>query len=163
LQREWQLSTIQFDFNLPDKFDLSYIDEHGEQHRPYMVHRALLGSLERFFGVLIEHYAGAFPVWLMPVQAIIIPIADRHMPYAEELKKTIRSAGIRVKVDDRSERMNAKIRDAQNQKIPYMLIIGDQEIENKQVSLRLRNGENPGAQDLAIFMARAKKEIEEKI
>ena len=163
LQREWQLSTIQFDFNEPEKFDLYYIDEHGEQHRPYMIHRALLGSLERFFGVLIEHYAGAFPVWLMPVQAMIIPIADRHMPYAEELKKTIRAAGIRVKVDDRSERMNAKIRDAQNQKVPYMLIIGDQEMENKQVSLRLRNGENPGAVDLAVFLERAQTEIDAKI
>jgi len=163
LQREWQLSTIQFDFNEPEKFDLYYIDEHGEQHRPYMIHRALLGSLERFFGVLIEHYAGAFPVWLMPVQAMIIPIADRHMPYAEELKKTIRAAGIRVKVDDRSERMNAKIRDAQNQKVPYMLIIGDQEMENKQISMRLRNGENPGAVDLAVFLERAQTEIDAKI
>ncbi|MGV8025570.1 MAG: threonine--tRNA ligase [Anaerolineaceae bacterium] len=163
LQREWQLSTIQFDFNEPEKFDLTYIDEHGEQHRPYMIHRALLGSLERFFGVLIEHYAGAFPVWLMPVQAMIIPIADRHIPYAEELRKTIRAAGLRVKVDDRSERMNAKIRDAQNQKIPYMLIVGDQEMENKQVSLRLRNGENPGALDLAAFLERAQMEIDAKI
>ncbi len=163
LQREWQLSTIQFDFNEPEKFDLTYIGEDGEQHRPFMVHRALLGSLERFFGVLIEHYAGAFPVWLMPVQAMIIPIADRHMAYAEELKKTIRAAGMRVKVDDRSERMNAKIRDAQNQKIPYMLIVGDQEMEKKQISLRLRNGENPGAQDIATFLERASMEIEAKI
>ena len=163
LQREWQLSTIQFDFNEPEKFDLTYIGEDGEPHRPYMVHRALLGSLERFFGVLIEHYAGAFPVWLMPVQAMIIPIADRHMDYALELKKTIREAGIRVKVDDRSERMNAKIRDAQNQKIPYMLIVGDQEMENKQVSLRLRNGENPGAIELAAFLERAHMEIDAKI
>jgi threonyl-tRNA synthetase len=163
LQREWQLSTIQFDFNEPEKFDLTYVGEDGEQHRPYMVHRALLGSLERFFGVLIEHYAGAFPVWLMPVQAMIIPIADRHLPYAEELRKAIRAEGIRVKVDTRSERMNAKIRDAQNQKIPYMLVIGDQEMENKQVSLRLRSGENPGVQDLAIFLERAKMEIESKI
>ena len=163
LQREWQLSTIQFDFNEPEKFDLTYIGEDGEPHRPYMVHRALLGSLERFFGVLIEHYAGAFPVWLMPVQAMIIPIADRHMDYALELKKTIREAGIRVKVDDRSERMNAKIRDAQNQKIPYMLIVGDQEMENKQVSLRLRNGENPGAIELAAFLERAQMEIDAKI
>ena len=163
LQREWQLSTIQFDFNEPEKFDLTYIGEDGEQHRPYMVHRALLGSLERFFGVLIEHYAGAFPIWLMPVQAMIIPIADRHLPYAEELKKAIRVEGIRVKVDNRSERMNAKIRDAQNQKIPYMLVVGDQEMENKQVSLRLRNGENPGAQDVVTFLERAKMEIESKI
>lgn len=163
LQREWQLSTIQFDFNEPEKFDLTYIGEDGEQHRPYMVHRALLGSLERFFGVLIEHYAGAFPVWLMPVQAMIIPIADRHLAYAEELKKTIRAAGLRVKVDDRSERMNAKIRDAQNEKIPYMLIVGDQEMEKQQVSLRLRNGENPGVTDVAAFLDRARKDIDAKV
>lgn len=163
LQREWQLSTIQFDFNEPEKFDLTYIGEDGEQHRPYMVHRALLGSLERFFGVLIEHYAGAFPVWLMPVQAMIIPIADRHLAYAEELKKTIRAAGLRVKVDDRSERMNAKIRDAQNEKIPYMLIVGDQEMEKQQVSLRLRNGENPGVMDVAAFLDRARKDIDAKV
>lgn len=163
LQREWQLSTIQFDFNLPDKFDLTYIGEDGEAHRPYMIHRALLGSLERFFGVLIEHYAGAFPVWLMPVQAAIIPIADRHLPYADEVYKKLRAAGLRVKVDDRSERMNAKIRDAQKQKIPYMLIVGDQEMENQQVSLRLRSGENPGAQSLDDFISTAKEDITAKI
>jgi len=163
LQREWQLSTIQFDFNLPDKFDLTYIGEDGEAHRPYMIHRALLGSLERFFGVLIEHYAGAFPVWLMPVQAMIIPIADRHIPYADEVYKKLRAAGLRVKLDDRSERMNAKIRDAEKQKIPYMLIIGDQEMENQQVSLRLRSGENPGVQSLEDFLSRAKQDIAAKI
>ena len=135
----------------------------GKSHRPYMIHRALLGSLERFFGVLIEHYAGAFPVWLMPVQATIIPIADRHIPYADEIYKKLRAAGLRVKVDDRSERMNAKIRDAQNQKIPYMLIVGDQEMENQQISLRLRNGENPGAQTLDDFLSRADQDIEAKI
>ncbi len=163
LQREWQLSTIQFDFNLPDKFDLTYIGEDGEAHRPYMIHRALLGSLERFFGVLIEHYAGAFPVWLMPVQATIIPIADRHIPYADEVYKKLRAAGLRVKLDDRSERMNAKIRDAQKQKIPYMLIVGDQEMENQQVSLRLRSGENPGAQSLDAFLSKANQDIAAKI
>lgn len=163
LQREWQLSTIQFDFNEPEKFDLTYVGEDGEQHRPYMIHRALLGSLERFFGVLIEHYAGAFPVWLMPIQAMIIPIADRHLEYAQELYKKLRAGGLRAKVDDRSERMNAKIRDAQNQKIPYMLIVGDQEMENNQISLRLRSGENPGALDLEAFLSRAKTEIEAKV
>lgn len=163
LQREWQLSTIQFDFNEPEKFDLTYVGEDGEQHRPYMIHRALLGSLERFFGVLIEHYAGAFPVWLMPIQAMIIPIADRHLEYAQELYKKLRAGGLRAKVDDRSERMNAKIRDAQNQKIPYMLIVGDQEMENNQISLRFRSGENPGALDLEAFLSRAKTEIEAKV
>ncbi len=161
--REWQLSTIQFDFNLPERFDLTYIGEDGQPHRPYMVHRALLGSLERFFGVLIEHYAGAFPVWLSPVQVALIPIADRHVEYANKVAAQLKKAGLRVMVDDRSERMNAKIRDAQNQKIPYMLVIGDKEEENNQVALRLRNGENPGPIAISDFIARAKAEIEQKI
>ena len=160
--REWQLSTIQFDFNLPERFDLSYIGEDGQPHRPYMVHRALLGSLERFFGVLIEHYAGAFPVWLSPVQVALIPIADRHLDYARDVAEQLRKAGLRVTVNDRAERMNAKIRDAQNQKIPYMLVVGDQEIENNQVALRLRNGENPGPIPVTTFIERAKEEIANK-
>lgn len=161
--REWQLSTIQFDFNLPERFDLTFIGEDGQPHRPYMVHRALLGSLERFFGVLIEHYAGAFPVWLSPVQAVLIPIADRHLDYAREVADQLRKAGLRVRVDERSERMNAKIRDAQNQKIPYMLVIGDKEVENAQVALRLRGGENPGAIPVSEFVHRAKDEIARKV
>jgi threonyl-tRNA synthetase len=161
--REWQLSTIQFDFNLPDRFDLTYIGEDGQPHRPYMVHRALLGSLERFFGVLIEHYAGAFPVWLSPIQVALIPIADRHLDYAKAVAEQLRKAGLRVMVDDRSERMNAKIRDAQNQKIPYMLVIGDKEIENDQVALRLRSGENPGPIPVSVFIDRAKDDIIRKI
>ena len=161
--REWQLSTIQFDFTLPDRFDLTYVGDDGQQHRPYMVHRALLGSLERFFGVLIEHYAGAFPVWLSPVQAVMIPIADRHNDYARSVAEQLRKAGLRVTVDDRSERMNAKIRDAQNQKIPYMLVVGDKEAENGQVALRLRGGENPGPMPVADFVARAKEEISQKV
>jgi threonyl-tRNA synthetase len=161
--REWQLSTIQFDFNEPERFDLSYIGEDGQPHRPYMVHRALLGSLERFFGVLIEHYAGAFPVWLNPVQAIIIPIADRHLDYAAKVLEELKVAGLRVELDDRGERMNSKIRDAQNQKIPYMLVIGDKEQEDNLVALRLRNGENPGPMSVFEFIARAKSDIEKKI
>jgi threonyl-tRNA synthetase len=161
--REWQLSTIQFDFNEPERFDLSYIGEDGQPHRPYMVHRALLGSLERFFGVLIEHYAGAFPVWLNPVQAIIIPIADRHLEYAASVLEELKAAGLRVELDDRGERMNSKIRDAQNQKIPYMLVIGDKEQEDNLVALRLRNGENPGPMPVSEFIARAKSDIEKKI
>ncbi|HOV05815.1 MAG TPA: threonine--tRNA ligase [Anaerolineaceae bacterium] len=160
--REWQLSTIQFDFNEPERFDLTYIGEDGQPHRPYMIHRALLGSLERFFGVLIEHYAGAFPVWLSPVQAVMIPIADRHLDYARQVAQELKLAGLRVTVDDRSERMNAKIRDAQNQKIPYMLVIGDKEQEAGQVALRLRNGENPGPLPVAAFIARAREDIEAK-
>jgi threonyl-tRNA synthetase len=163
LDREWQLSTIQFDFNEPERFNLEYIGEDGQPHRPYMVHRALLGSMERFFGILIEHYAGAFPVWLSPVQAMVIPIADRHVDYAISIKKQLKEAGLRAEVDDRTERMNAKIRDAQNQKIPYMLVVGDKEMESGQVALRLRTGENPGPMPFADFLARAKDEIEKKI
>ena len=161
--REWQLSTIQFDFNLPERFDLSYIAEDGQSHRPYMIHRALLGSMERFFGVLIEHYAGAFPVWLSPIQAVVIPIADRHIDYARSVEKKLKSEGYRIWVDERNERMNAKIRDAQNQKIPYMLVVGDKEAEADQVALRLRNGENPGPIALAEFIARIQDDIEKKI
>ncbi len=159
LDREWQLSTIQFDFNLSERFKLEYIAEDGKEHRPYMIHRALLGSIERFLGVLIEMYAGAFPVWLAPIQAIIIPIADRHLDYASTLKVSLQAEGLRVEIDERNERMNAKIRDAQNQKIPYMLVVGDKEQESNQVALRLRNGENPGPIDVSQFVERAKKEI----
>ncbi len=159
LGREWQLSTIQFDFNLPERFDLTYIGEDGQQHRPYMIHRALLGSMERFMGVLIEHYAGAFPVWLAPVQAVLIPIADRHLAYIREVAEKLRSAGLRVQIDERSERMNAKIRDAQNQKIPYMLVVGDQEVNQGQVSLRMRSGENPGPVSVDSFLEKAAKDI----
>jgi threonyl-tRNA synthetase len=122
-----------------------------------------LGSLERFFGVLIEHYAGAFPVWLSPVQVALIPIADRHVDYARDMAMQLREVGLRVMVDDRSERMNAKIRDAQNQKVPYMLVIGDKEIETSQVALRLRSGENPGPILLSAFIERAKEEIANKV
>ena len=161
--REWQLSTNQFDFNLPDRFDLTYIGEDGKEHRPYMVHRALMGSMERFFGILIEHYSGAFPVWLSPIQAMAIPIADRHLDYAKEVVDKLKSEGIRAKLDSRSERMNAKIRDAQKQKIPYMLVIGDQEMESGQVALRYRSGENPGAMKLEKFIKIARQEIADKI
>jgi len=161
--REWQLSTNQFDFNLPERFDLTYIGEDGQQHRPYMVHRALMGSMERFFGILIEHYGGAFPVWLAPIQAVAIPIADRHFDYAKQMVAQLKAQGIRASLDDRGERMNAKIRDAQKQKIPYMLVIGDQEMESGQVALRLRSGENPGPMSLDTFVAKAKQDIAEKI
>jgi threonyl-tRNA synthetase len=163
IKREWQLTTIQFDFNEPERFELTYTGEDGQPHQPYMIHRALLGSLERFFGVLIEHYGGAFPVWLAPIQAVIIPIADRHMEYAYDVRETLKRAGLRVNVDERGERMNAKIRDAQNQKIPYMLVVGDKEVENGQIALRKQSGENPGAMDLEEFLALAQKEIREKI
>ncbi len=163
LGREWQLSTIQFDFTLPERFDLTYVGEDGQQHRPYMIHRALLGSMERFMGVLIEHFGGAFPVWLAPVQVVVIPIADRHLPYAQDLAHRLEAASLRVEVDDRGERMNAKIRDAQNQKIPYMLVIGDREVENSKVSVRLRSEENLGAMPVNVFLERALQDIQEHI
>ena len=161
--REWQLSTIQFDFNLPERFDVTYVGEDGQLKRPYMIHRALLGSLERFFGVLIEHYAGAFPAWLAPIQVELIPIADRHIDYAKEVADQLRANGIRCEVNAGSDRMNAKIRDAQKQKIPYMLILGDKEAEDKAVSLRMRSGENPGAMSVDEFIALVKKQVAEKI
>ena len=141
LDREWQLSTIQFDFNLPDRFDLTYIAEDGKQHRPYMIHRALLGSMERFMGVLVEHYSGAFPLWLAPTQAVLIPITDRNLPYVNQVADKMRAEGIRVKVDNSSDRMGAKIRDAEKLKIPYMLVVGDREEEAETVAPRLRSGD----------------------
>jgi threonyl-tRNA synthetase len=163
LGREWQLSTIQFDFILPERFDMTYIGEDGQEHRPYMIHRALFGSMERFMGVLIEHFAGAFPIWLAPVQAILIPIADRHVAYAEEVFNQLRDAGVRVEIDRRSERMNAKIRDAQLQKVPYMLVLGDREAEAGQVAVRLRSGEDLGALPLESFIERVATEVKEHL
>ena len=143
--RSWQCTTVQFDFNLPQRFDLTYDGADGQEHRPYMVHRALLGSIERFFGVLVEHYGGAFPTWLAPVQAIVIPISDRHIGYADTIASRLNTHGIRVEVNDKSERMNAKIRDAQIQKIPYMLVVGDKEAEANAAAVRLRDGTDLGA------------------
>jgi threonyl-tRNA synthetase len=160
--REWQLSTIQFDFNLPERFDLNYVGEDGQIHRPYMIHRALLGSMERFFGVLIEHYGGAFPVWLAPVQAVLIPIADRHVAYAEEVAARLKEAGLRTEVDDSSDRMGNKIRKAQEQKIPYMLVVGDKEAESGAVAVRLRTNENLGPQPVDEFIAAAQAAVAEK-
>jgi len=162
LGREWQTTTIQFDFNLPERFGMTYVGEDGQEHQPYVVHRALLGSLERFFGALIEHYAGAFPVWLSPVQVVVIPIADRHVEYAHSVAGRLQAAGLRVEVDDSSERMQAKIRDAQMQKVPYMLVIGDREIDAGQVNLRLRDGQVPGAMSVDDFCALAQNAVMEK-
>ncbi len=159
LGRSWQLSTIQFDFNLPERFDMTYVGEDGREHRPYVVHRALLGSIERFFGILVEHYAGAFPVWLSPEHVRIIPIADRHIDYAKEVEAKLRQEHLRVSTDASSSRMNAKIRDAQLMKVPYMLVIGDREVDNEQVAVRLRSGKNQGATSLEEFIHHAKKAI----
>ncbi len=143
--RLWQCTTVQFDFNLPRRFGLTYIGADGAEHQPYMVHRALFGSMERFMGVLIEHYGGAFPTWLAPVQATIIPIADRHHEYASEIQRKLLQAEIRAETDLRNERMGFKIRDAQMQKTPYMLIVGDREVAANAVGVRLRSGEDLGA------------------
>ena len=143
--RLWQCTTVQFDFNLPRRFGLTYVGSDGAEHQPYMVHRALFGSMERFMGVLIEHFGGAFPTWLAPVQAVIIPIADRHHDYARDVRGQLVDAGIRAEVDARNERMGFKIREAQLQKVPYMLIVGDREIDAGSVGVRLRSGEDLGA------------------
>ena len=160
--RAWQLTTIQFDFNLPERFGLAFIGQDGREHQPYMVHRALLGSMERFLGVLLEHYAGAFPLWLAPVQAVVIPISDRHLEYASWVAGELEAAGLRVEVDERSERMQAKIRDAQLQKVPYMLVVGDKEAEAKAVAVRLRSGEDLGALHIEEFLLRAVDEVRER-
>jgi threonyl-tRNA synthetase len=160
--RPWQLSTVQFDFTLPRRFELEYIAEDGKAHQPLMVHRALYGSIERFFGILIEHYAGAFPVWLAPVQAIVLPITDRQTEYARNVRKQLDAAGIRATVDERSEKVNLKIRDAQLQKIPYMLVVGDREQQSGKVAVRNRKLGDQGAQPLADFTAAVRKLIDDK-
>ena len=157
-----QLTTIQFDFNLPERFDMVYTGEDGQQHRPYMVHRVLLGSWERFFAELIEHYAGAFPVWLSPVQVQVIPIADRHKEYAGAVKTRLNEAGLRAVVDESGERMQAKIRAAQLQKVPYMLVIGDREVGEGTVAVRLRTEEDLGDMELGDLIARAHAVVDAK-
>jgi threonyl-tRNA synthetase len=162
LGREWQMTTIQFDFNLPERFNMEYTGPDGKPHRPYMVHRALLGSLERFFGMMIEHYSGAFPVWLSPVQSVIIPVSVEHLEYAHKLESELKADGIRVKVDGRSERMNQKIRQAQMEKVPCMLIIGEKEVASGTVSVRLRTGEQYPAQPFNQFKEILHKSITDK-
>jgi len=162
LGREWQATTIQFDFNETERFDMVYVGADGQEHRPYMIHRALLGAWERFFGLLIEHYAGAFPVWLAPVQVKIIPVADRHLEYARRLEGEFKSRSIRVEIDDRSERMNLKIRQAQLEKIPYMAVVGDKEETENTVSVRKRNGEQLPTQPYKDFLEVISREIADK-
>ncbi|MCL5773777.1 MAG: threonine--tRNA ligase, partial [Firmicutes bacterium] len=163
LGRQWQGPTIQFDFNLPEKFNAIYIGQDGKEHYVVMVHRAVLGSLERFFGCLIEHYAGAFPVWLAPVQAAIMPIADRNHEYALSLKKLSWEKKIRVDIDLRNEKVGFKIREAQKEKIPYMLIVGDKEEEEKKISVRSRVKGDEGSTELDSFLSRITEEIEKKL
>jgi threonyl-tRNA synthetase len=160
--RPWQLSTVQFDFTLPRRFELEYIGEDGKAHQPVMVHRALYGSIERFFGILIEHYAGAFPVWLAPVQAIVLPITDKQLDYARSVANQLSDAGVRATVDDRSEKVNLKIRDAQLQKTPYMLVVGGREQENGQVAVRNRKHGDQGAKPLADFLMEIRGLIDSK-
>jgi threonyl-tRNA synthetase len=149
LGRPWQCTTVQFDFNLPERFGISYVGDDNRPHRPFMVHRALLGSLERFLGVLIEHYGGAFPVWLAPVQVRILPVADRHGAYAQSVCDRLRAAGLRGEVDVRSEKIGFKIREAEVQKIPYILVVGDKEMTAGTVSVRQRGGQDRGVMPLA--------------
>ena len=157
--RPWQLTTVQFDFNLPARFGLEYVGEDGARHQPLMVHRALLGSVERFFGILIEHYAGAFPLWLAPVQAEICPVSEKVADYAKHLHETLKNRGIRVHLDDRNEKLPAKIRDAQLQKIPYMLVVGPKEAEAGTVSVRHRSKGDLGARPIADLIAALQDEI----
>jgi threonyl-tRNA synthetase len=161
--RSWQCTTVQFDFNLPERFGLTYIGEDGGSHQPFMVHRAIFGSLERFMGILIEHYGGAFPTWLAPTQVQIIPIADRHIEYATSLHNELSESGIRSGIDARSERMNAKVRDAQIAKVPYMFIVGDREVEAETVGVRLRSGEDLGPLSLKEMKKRISSEVDDKI
>ncbi len=162
LDRPWQLSTVQFDFTLPRRFELEYVGEDGAKHQPLMVHRALYGSVERFFGILLEHYAGAFPTWLAPVQAIVLPIADRHLDYAKTIQAQLEAAGLRVEIDDRSEKVNYKIREAQLQKIPFMLVVGDREAADGKVAVRTRKGGDLGARPIADVVADIAKLVADK-
>ncbi len=162
LGREETLSTIQLDFHLPERFALTYIGEDGREHQPVMIHRGVISTMERMTAYLIERYAGAFPLWLAPVQAVVVPIADRHIEYAGKVAETLKQADLRVEVDDRNERMNAKIRDAQLQKVPYMLVVGDREAEADAVNVRLRSGENLGAMPVGDVLERMQREVAER-
>ena len=163
LGREWQLATVQLDFHMPEAFDLSFIDNKGEKKRPVMIHRAILGSFERYIGILTEHYQGAFPLWLSPVQVAILPITDKQNKHASEIVKKLKENGIRAELDDRSERLQAKIRNAALQKVPYLGIIGDKEIEKNSISVRTLDGKDLGLLDLSHFLQKVKEEIDKKV
>jgi len=164
LGREWQLSTIQIDFIQPARLAVEYIGEDGQPHTPVLIHRAVIGSTERFLGLIIEHFAGAFPAWLAPVQAVIIPISDeKHAAYSREVATRLKDAGLRVELDESKDRMQAKIRRAQLQKVPYMLIIGDKEQAAEAVAVRLRNGEDLGTMPVEAFVARARADIAARV
>jgi threonyl-tRNA synthetase len=161
--REWQTSTIQFDFNLPERFDMTYIGDDGKKHRPYMIHRALLGSIERFFGILVEHYAGAFPLWLAPVQAVIMPITENQHEFAKDVYNKLRQRGFRVELDSRSESIGTKIKDARNQRIQYMLVIGEREVEAGAIAVRSRREGQLGAISVDETIAKLEEDIAKKI
>jgi threonyl-tRNA synthetase len=161
--REWQTSTIQFDFNLPERFDMTYIGDDGKKHRPYMIHRALLGSIERFFGILVEHYAGAFPLWLAPVQAVIMPITENQHEFAKDVYNRLRQRGFRVELDSRSESIGTKIKDARNQRIQYMLVIGEREVEAGAIAVRSRREGQLGAISVDETIAKLEEDIAKKI
>jgi threonyl-tRNA synthetase len=161
LKRKWQCATIQCDFTLPERFDLSYVGEDGEKHRPVMLHRVILGAIERFIGVLIEHYAGALPIWLAPVQAVLVTVTDKHIPFGNEVKQRLLEAGVRVEGDFRNEKLGYKIREAQMLKTPFMLVIGDREVASGQVSPRQRDGQNLGAIDVEAFIAMVRRQCAE--
>jgi threonyl-tRNA synthetase len=158
LDRKWQCATIQADFTLPERFDLTYVAPDGERRRPVMLHRVILGSIERFIGVLIEHFAGAFPTWLAPVQAVLLPITDRHIPYAQTVEEVLRARGVRVELDQRNAKLGYKIREAQLQKIPYMVVVGDKEAADGAVSPRLRTGEELPMMPVDEFAGRLEEE-----
>ena len=160
--RTWQCGTIQLDFQLPQRFELEYTGADGEKHRPIMIHRVVFGSIERFIGILIEHFAGAFPTWLAPVQVKILPISDKYADYSKEVLDKLTEAGIRAEMDTRSEKIGYKIREAQTQKIPYMLVVGQKEEEEKTVSVRSRFAGDEGASSVENFIESIQKEIEEK-
>jgi threonyl-tRNA synthetase len=162
LGRKWQLSTVQFDFTLPRRFELEYVAEDGKKHQPVMVHRALYGSVERFFGTLVEHYAGAFPLWLAPVQAVVMPITDRQLDYARKVHAQLEEAGFRAQLDDRKEKVNFKIREAQLQKVPYMLVLGEREAEAGTVSVRHRRHADMGVKPVPEFIAQIREQVDSK-
>ena len=160
--RKWQCGTIQLDYVAPERFDLKYVGADNAEHRPVVIHRAIFGSLERFIGILIEHFAGAFPLWFAPIQAIVLPIADRHLDYTREVAEALRTAGLRADFDDRQEKVNYKIREAQLQKIPYMLVVGDKEVADRAVAVRSRAKGDLGARPLDQFVTDALAEVRTK-
>jgi threonyl-tRNA synthetase len=160
--RQWQCATIQLDYQMPERFDLKYIGADNAEHRPVVIHRAIFGSFERFIAILIEHYAGAFPLWLAPVQVVVLPIADRHAAYARTVRDRLAAAGLRVELDERQEKIGYKIREAQLQKVPYMLVTGDREVADGAVSVRSRSAGDEGARSIDAFIAAAQAEINAK-